>query len=81
MNNFPKIFKIYLVILAMLSIAFLIDSHERELAHARVIQSDLEDAQDEARQAAEDAQQAAEDAQQEAEDARQEAEMRSLLNQ
>ena len=74
MDNFPTIFKIYFVILALLSITFLTDSHEREMAHARVIQSDLEDAQEEARQAAEDAQQAAEDA-------RQEAEMRSLFNQ
>lgn len=76
LDNIPLIFKIIGGILLLLLAISFFNSRDKNIQRMKVIQSDIEDARDEAERAREDA----EDARQEAEDARDEAERQRIIN-
>jgi F0F1-type ATP synthase membrane subunit b/b' len=75
-DKIPLIFKLIGGILILLLITSFFNAREKNLQRMKVIQSDIEDARDEAEQAKQDA----EDARQEAEDARDDAERQRIIN-
>lgn len=75
-DKIPLIFKLIGGILLLLLITSFFNAREKNLQRMKAIQSDIEDARDEAEQAKQDA----EDAKQEAEDARDDAERQRIIN-
>jgi len=75
-EKIPLIFKIIGGILILLVITSFFNSRDKSIQRMKAIQSDIEDARDEAEQAKQDA----EDAKQEAEDARDDAERQRIIN-
>jgi F0F1-type ATP synthase membrane subunit b/b' len=75
-EKIPLIFKIIGSIIILLLITSFFNSRDKNIQRMKVIQSDIEDARDEAEQAKQDA----EDAKQEVEDARNDAERQRIIN-